>query len=71
MELEKDISGVIKANDENKIKTIQIGWDWPYETGNNEKEIEQNDKTDTKDAMQIKNYTFNVVVSGSQVMPEE
>lgn len=34
------------------------------------KEIAKNDKLDTDEAKQIKNYTFDVIVSGTQVMPQ-
>lgn len=69
-ELESDLSGVINANDENKEKTLTINWEWPYETGNSEIEIAQNDKIDTQNAQEIAKYTFNVIVSGTQVMPQ-
>ena len=69
-DLESDLSGVINANDENKQKTITIHWEWPYETGNSQSEIAQNDKIDTQNAQEIANYTFNVIVSGTQVMPQ-
>lgn len=69
-ELETDLSGTIYANDENKTKTLTIDWQWAYETGNNESEIANNDKIDTKNAQEIANYTFNVIVSGTQVVPQ-
>lgn len=68
--LETDLSGTIYANDENKAKTLTIDWKWDYETGNTETEIANNDQIDTKDAQEIANYTFNVIVSGTQVMPQ-
>ena len=70
-QLEQDISGTINANEENKARTLKIDWNWPYETGSNENEIGENDKIDTKNASEIQNYTFNVIVSGTQVMPQE
>ena len=70
-ELEKDLSGTINANEENKTRTLKINWEWPYETGNNENEIAKNDKIDTQNAQNIATYSFNVIVSGTQVAPQE
>ena len=58
------------SNDNEKIKTITIAWNWKYETGSTPQEIAKNDKLDTDEAKQIKNYTFDVIVSGTQVMPQ-
>ncbi len=69
-ELESDLSGTIHANDEDKTRTLTIDWQWPYETGNNESEIANNDKIDTQNAQDIATYTFNVIVSGTQVVPQ-
>lgn len=69
-ELENVLSGTIDANDEDKTKTLTIDWQWPYETGSSESEIANNDKIDTQDAQNIDTYTFNVIVSGTQVMPQ-
>ncbi len=68
--LQRDLTGTINATEQNKIKTIPISWKWSYQTGNNENEIAQNDEIDTKNAKEIRNYTFNVIVSGTQVMPQ-
>lgn len=69
IDLEKVLSGIINANDENKEKILDIKWKWDYETGKDEAEIFNNDKIDTEDGINIKNYTFDVIVSGSQVEP--
>ena len=69
-ELQQDLTGIINANEQNKIKTLNIGWKWAYETGNNKQSIENNDLIDTKEAKQINDYTFNVIISGTQVMPQ-
>lgn len=69
-ELESDLSGTIDANEEDKTKTLNIKWEWPYETGESPEEIEGNDLVDTQDAKKISNYTFNVVVTGTQVEPQ-
>ena len=68
-ELEEDLSGIINTNDEDKARTLNIKWEWPYQTGTNEEEIIENDLKDTKDAQTIQNYTFSVVVTGTQVEP--
>ena len=70
MELETILSGTIQASDVDKMKTFTIYWQWPYQTGNNESEIANNDKIDTQNAQDIATYTFNVIVSGTQVKPE-
>ena len=69
-DLEKDLSGTINANDENKTRTITIYWEWQYQTGENENEINQNDIIDTNNAKQLENYTFDIYVAGTQVMPQ-
>ena len=69
-ELENNLSGIINANEENKTKTLNIGWKWDYETGEDEEEITANDLVDTKDAEKIQNYTFKVSVTGTQVEPQ-
>ena len=69
-ELEEDLSGTINANDEEKTRTLNVKWKWDYETGSSPEEIESNDLVDTQDGQSIKNYTFNVVVTGTQVEPK-
>lgn len=69
-EMQDQIIGTINSNDSEKIKTITIAWNWKYETGSTPQEIAKNDKLDTDEAKQIKNYTFDVIVSGTQVMPQ-
>lgn len=68
-ELQKDLTGTINANDSNKTKIITINWSWPYETGTTAEQIAANDKIDTQNAKSIRNYTFNIVVTGTQVKP--
>lgn len=70
-ELQKDLTGTINANDSDKIKIITIDWKWPYETGTTEEQISANDKIDTQNAKSIRNYTFNIVVTGTQVNPSQ
>lgn len=69
-DLEEDLSGTINANDENKTKTLNVKWKWEYETGSNPGEITNNDLVDTKNGQEIENYTFDVVVTGTQVQPQ-
>ena len=69
-DLEDDLSGTINANDENKTRTLNVKWKWNYETGSNPEEISSNDLIDTQDAKKMQNYTFNVVVTGTQVEPQ-
>ena len=70
LELGEALSGTINANDENKSKTFDIKWKWNYETGSNPTEIASNDKIDTQNAQEITNYEFDVIVSGTQVVPQ-
>lgn len=70
-ELGTILSGTIDANEENKIKILTINWKWPFETGSNESEIAKNDKMDTQDPQNIAIYTFSVIVSGTQIVPQE
>lgn len=69
VELQKDLIGTINADEKEKIKTLNINWKWPYETGKNQNEINQNDVIDTNEAKNISNYTFDVIITGTQVMP--
>lgn len=69
-ELQNNLSGTINANDEDKTRTLTINWKWDYETGSNESEIAANDIIDTQNAKDIATYTFNVIVSGTQVVPQ-
>lgn len=68
--LQQDLTGTINANDENKVKAITVGWNWKYETGNTAQEIASNDLIDTQDAKQMSNYTFDIIVTGTQVTPQ-
>lgn len=69
-ELNTMITGTINANDEDKTRTIAIGWRWDYETGTDSNEIDANDLKDTQNAQNMANYQFDVTVSGVQVVPE-
>lgn len=69
-ELQNNLSGTIHANDEDKTRILTINWKWDYETGKDETEIASNDRIDTQNAKDIANYTFHVIVSGTQVVPQ-
>lgn len=68
-ELEPFLIGTIDANSSQKTKTITIEWNWPYETGNTENEKLAQDIKDTNDGKILKNYSFDVIVTGTQVEP--
>lgn len=67
--LESKLDGKIVASAESKTVVLDIQWFWNYETGNTREEIKKNDEIDTKEAKQIRNYTFDVVVTGIQQEP--
>lgn len=69
-ELGDALNGVINANGEDKTKTLSINWNWKYETGSTANEINSNDIIDTQEAKNIENYNFDIIVSGTQVMPQ-
>ena len=69
LEIAEAANGTINADDENKVKTVHIDWEWAYETGANSTDIAANDIIDTQDGKNITNYTFDVTVTGTQVMP--
>lgn len=68
-ELEPFLEGKILANEEEKKKIFIIKWIWKYETGENKEEILKNDKQDTIDAENLKEYSFNIIVEGKQLEP--
>lgn len=69
-DLQKDLTGIINADEQEKSKTLTIGWNWKYETGATPQEISASDLIDTKEAKEIKSYTFDIVISGIQVTPD-
>ena len=68
-ELQSALVGMINANEQEKVKILNIHWEWPYETGKLETEIAKNDEIDTREAKNISNYTFDVIITGTQVVP--
>ena len=61
-ELEKVLKGNINANDSEKTKVITVDWQWNYESGNSQ--------IDTQEGLTLSNYTFDIIVTGIQVVPE-
>lgn len=70
-QIKDDANGVINANDQEKQRNIHIDWEWPYETGTEANVVASNDAVDTANAKAIQNYSFDVVVTGTQVVPNE
>lgn len=64
-DLNENIKGTISVNNEVRTRKIQIMWQWAYETGSTA-EITQNDKTDTQEGTTPENYTFDIIVTGTQ-----
>ena len=64
-EMETVLKGSIAANDTTKIKIITIGWNWEYETGS-ATQISANDQIDTQEGIANLDYTFDIVVTGTQ-----
>lgn len=67
-ELEDVLTNTINADDTNKIRTLTVNWEWPFETGTGDA-ISSNDKIDTNEGLQALDYSFDVVVTGTQVQP--
>ena len=61
-ELASKLTGTIDANAEYKIKNLSIEWFWDYESGD--------DEADTQIGKDDLNYTFDVIVTGTQVTPQ-
>ena len=67
-ELESLLTGRILVSD-SRTKTLTIEWNWDYQTGTTPEEIKNNDKIDTNDAG--KDFTFDIIITGTQVNPNE
>ena len=65
-EINGKLKGDILQSDVNKVRKVTIQWEWSYETGFGE-EIELNDQKDTQNGMEMLNYTFSVIVTGTQL----
>ena len=64
-EIEDNIKGTIGVDDITKTRRIQILWRWEYETGTGD-EINTNDNIDTQEGISGLNYSFDIVVTGTQ-----
>ena len=62
------LSGRIDANESDKLRFLTIEWIWDYETGD-ANQISSHDITDTIEGMNAFDYTFDVVVTGTQAAP--
>lgn len=67
-EIEPELTGIISLENPQKIKVIKIQWQWPYETGTNSEEIAASDIVDTQEGKEAKDYTFDVLITGTQIM---
>lgn len=69
-ELEEVLTGTINADDTNKTRTLTVEWEWPYET-KTDNGVAQNDEIDTAEGLNALEYSFNVKVTGTQVIPSK
>ena len=69
--LQEDLHGEFSAvgSKEEKQKELVIGWKWEYRTGNTEEIKLANDKIDTQEGKTIEDYSFDIIVSGTQIAP--
>lgn len=62
--------GTIDADDTNKVRTLTVEWQWLYETETRDSTISENDKVDTDNGLSALDYSFDIVVTGTQVIPQ-
>lgn len=67
-DFEEYFTDTIDADDTNKVRTLTVNWQWAYETGTGD-ELVENDEIDTNDGLNAFDYSFDVVVTGTQVIP--
>lgn len=60
-------TGIIKPEDDRTV-TLPIEWEWKYETGTGT-EIAANDEKDTANGLNAYDYTFDIAITGTQVIP--
>ena len=65
---EQYFTDIIDADDTNKTRTLTVEWEWLYETGTGTN-IATNDVVDTNEGLAALDYSFDVVVTGTQVVP--
>ena len=68
-DFEPYFTDTIDANDSNKTRTLTVDWEWAYETGTGDSAINANDKKDTAEGLSALDYSFDVIVTGTQVVP--
>lgn len=68
---EQYFTDVINADDENKTRTLTVEWQWLYETENENTTINENDEIDTKDGLNALDYKFDLLITGTQVIPSD
>lgn len=68
--LEKFLTGTIKADDTNKVRTYKIDWAWNYELYSGEEQAKQ-DILDTNAGINFDEMSFDVIVTGTQVKPQK
>lgn len=66
---EEYFTGIIDADDTNKIRTLTVNWEWAYETGKDDGILDEKDIIDTNNGLSALDYTFDVLVTGTQVAP--
>lgn len=69
-DLEIFLQGTVTAEEEQKVKTMKVEWEWSYETGSTEQEIARQDKIDTNDGKNLTQYQFDIIITGTQVEPK-
>lgn len=69
-DLEQYFTDTINADDNNKTRTLTVDWVWDYETTDNGETLDKNDETDTNEGLNALDYSFDVVVTGTQVIPQ-
>lgn len=66
-DIKQYIDGIIKSEESYKIREIEIGWIWQYETGNSIEEIRKADNKDTQDGIAFSQYNIDITVTGAQI----
>lgn len=69
-EIQNSLNGRIYTDDNNKVRTITIGWIWEYETGDSSEEITSNDQIDTQNSKDISSFSVDIKVIGTQLVPQ-
>ena len=64
------LGGVIDANDTKRDREIEVNWIWDYVTNRNGT-IEDNDKLDTAQGKAAQTFSFDILVTGTQILPSQ